>query len=605
VLALANVASPARGAGVASPPMRSLGLRSFLAGSLLLAACSYGDNLKPTGDGPPDAEVADPPDAEPFALCGNSIIEPGEQCDDGDTEADVLCDADCQLSCGNGALEPGEACDTAVTAGDGLCPASCDDADSCTSDILLGGDCQASCLNTPITENVAGDSCCLPGATSVDDADCPAACGNAVIESGEVCDTGIAAGDPGACPTTCGDGIACTADALVGDGTCGAACTNTPITAPANGDGCCPSGATSANDNDCTPSCGNGVVGGGETCDIAIAAGSPGACPTSCADANACTTDLLVAGGTCTAACSNTPITAPVAGDSCCPAGQTSLTDADCAPVCGNSLVEAGEQCDDGNGNPSDGCDMCMTVSVVTPTAFRFTDLDLRDPHVVVDGGFFLGCRDVTDQALLGFAVNGELQASITDFSLNPTLVFRPLQQAMPSGPMDLYFGQCAAGTPPSCMPGADPPVSSTATNTATGTTPCLGVIEGTTYGPYTPEVVTPGPACFVSDPETLTINVSGIPIELSDAQIAATYVGSPAGTLVNGLIRGFISEADADATILPADLALIGGDPLSSVLPGGTNNCASHSAKDVNNGVTGWWFYLNFSATKVNWSEP
>ena len=50
--------------------------------------------------------------------------------------------------------------------------------------------------------------------------------------------------------------------------------------------GTCPAGATSETDPDCSPTCGDGVVQGanGETCDVAIATGKPGACPASCSD---------------------------------------------------------------------------------------------------------------------------------------------------------------------------------------------------------------------------------------------------------------------------------------------------------------------------------
>jgi hypothetical protein len=53
---------------------------------------------------------------------------------------------------------------------------------------------------------------------------------------------------------------------------------------------------------------------------------------------------------------------------------------------------------------------------------------------------------------------------------------------------------------------------------------------------------------------------VDGIPIPLQDVQVGATYVGNPATQLTNGLMRGFISETDADNTILPASLPLVGG---------------------------------------------
>ena len=51
-----------------------------------------------------------------------------------------------------------------------------------------------------------------------------------------------------------------------------------------------------------------------------------------------------------------------------------------------------------------------------------------------------------------------------------------------------------------------------------------------------------------------MTITLSGIPITLQNAQVAARYVGNPATSMANGLLRGFISEAQANATIIPDD---------------------------------------------------
>ncbi|MGB2986825.1 MAG: hypothetical protein WBE26_13215, partial [Phycisphaerae bacterium] len=89
--------------------------------------------------------------------------------------------------------------------------------------------------------------------------------------------------------------------------------------------------------------CDNGVVDAGETCDIAIPEGSPGACPTSCDDTDPCTVDTLLDDGTCTAWCEFTPITAPVDDDGCCPPGANANTDNDCTPSCGNAACEPGE----------------------------------------------------------------------------------------------------------------------------------------------------------------------------------------------------------------------------------------------------------------------
>jgi hypothetical protein len=43
----------------------------------------------------------------------------------------------------------------------------------------------------------------------------------------------------------------------------------------------------------------------------------------------------------------------PISGDGCCPPGATNATDSDCAPKCGNKVVERGETCD---GNCPDEC---------------------------------------------------------------------------------------------------------------------------------------------------------------------------------------------------------------------------------------------------------
>jgi cysteine-rich repeat protein len=295
----------------------------------------------------------------------------------------------------------------------------------------------------------------------------------------------------------------------------------------------------------------------------------------------------------------------PKNGDGCCPAGANANNDNDCQPVCGNKVVEGTEQCDDGNTDPNDGCDMCKTV--VLATAFRFSDLDLRDPHVFVN---FIGCRDVTDTQLAGFAVNSALQTSIqtdgndadTLLDLSIVLVFRPLSQNDPTSPVEVHFADCTS------------PMSSTMCSTGTGTTQmltatnmsagqCLSAIAGTTHG-YTPAITNPTGPCFVTTPSTFTINLGGIPITLHDARIAATYVGTPATSLTNGLLMGFISEADADTTIIPNTFPLVGGKPLSELLAGGKNACPSYSDKDTNNGVVGWWFYLNFPAAKVPWTD-
>jgi uncharacterized protein YkwD len=223
--------------------------------------------------------------------------------------------------CGDGVLDPGETCDPPSS-----CPSACDDGVACTTDSLEGsaGSCNARCTSASIEACAAGDGCCPSGCTNASDGDCSASCGDGTRDPGETCDP------PSSCPSSCDDGNACTSDMLTGGAaTCNAACMHGAISACRAGDGCCPSGCTTATDGDCTARCGDGRVDPGETCDPVSS------CPTSCDDGNACTVDRAMGSAAmCTASCSNTAIAACTAGDGCCPAGCTTATDGDCRIDC-------------------------------------------------------------------------------------------------------------------------------------------------------------------------------------------------------------------------------------------------------------------------------
>lgn len=242
-----------------------------------------------------------------------------------------------------------------------------------------------------------------------------------------------------------------------------------------------------------------------------------------------------------------------------------------------------------------------VTDARAQSTTFRMVDLDLRDPHLFVD---FLGCRDFTDTELGGSSFNGALQAEIQGdadgdgaLDLSYLLVFMPLAQDQATNFLAVGTGSCSAPVETTTCGGIQTPIfADDAALDAAAT--CLAGLPGTTR-PYVPAVTSSGPACFAGPAVDLTLELSGIPIPLRDAQIAATFQGTPATELVNGLLRGFVTEADANATPLPASFPLVGGQPLSVLLAGGTGNCAAHSDKDTN-GVAGWWFYFNFHAAEV-----
>ncbi len=59
-------------------------------------------------------------------ICGDTILDPGEQCDDGNLVDGDGCDSNCTLTaCGNGVVTAGEVCDDGnVVDGDG-CDSNC------------------------------------------------------------------------------------------------------------------------------------------------------------------------------------------------------------------------------------------------------------------------------------------------------------------------------------------------------------------------------------------------------------------------------------------------------------------------------------------------
>lgn len=242
-----------------------------------------------------------------------------------------------------------------------------------------------------------------------------------------------------------------------------------------------------------------------------------------------------------------------------------------------------------------------------TYARFQLTDLDLRDPHVFVD---FLGCRDVTDTAILGFSVNGSLASSLQtdgdgDGFLDQSYViqFTPLDRSATSSTMAVGAAQCTAPLEGSQCGSLQNPQPA---NAALGSTAaCLAALQGTVR-PYSPAVTASGPPCFASAPVSLTFQLFDTPVLLSNAQVGARFADAPGTGLVDGLVRGFLSEEVARSTLIPDSVPLVGGRTLAQVLPGGSGpggtnpNCAAHDDRDMINLEIGWWFYFNFPAQRI-----
>jgi hypothetical protein len=249
-------------------------------------------------------------------------------------------------------------------------------------------------------------------------------------------------------------------------------------------------------------------------------------------------------------------------------------------------------------------------TGTIVPDVFRIDSATLSDPHPYASVSST--CIDVT------LLVNGQLPTLLNgdgdmdgflDFSL--LALFRPLNMPpQPGGALDIGTADCTvpAGAEV-CSPDGNLTQSTTYSNQSSGT--CLVPVPGTAgmnnSVPYTPPILTPGAPCFSTASVTINFPFGLFTLPLQNVQAGATYVADPASDLIDGLLLGFLSEADADMIVLPPSIPFgLGGQPISKLLPGGTGSCATHTAKDLGPlGQPGWYFYLNFTAHRVTWTGP
>jgi cysteine-rich repeat protein len=335
-----------------------------------------------TGDAGDVDDVEDAGDLEDEAdggLCGNGVVDRGEECDDGNTDNwDACLDTCMNATCGDGEIWLGvEQCDDGNT----------DDTDECVTGCL-----DASC----------GDGLVQAGVEECDDGNpdnrdgcldtCVAAtCGDGVVRTGvEQCDQGAANSDTAvdACRTSCrwaycGDGVVDTGEACDDGNTIDTDACRNSCALPGCGDGVvqageeCDDGNTVNTDaclNTCMDaSCGDGYAWTGiEQCDTA----TPRACASSCGSSG---TQACVA-------CSwETTCTAP--GEEC------NGTDDDCDTACDNGFACcAGTSGSCTTGCGSSGTRVCSAIcgwSACTPPAEICNGAD-DDCDTTCDEGF--GC---------------------------------------------------------------------------------------------------------------------------------------------------------------------------------------------------------------------
>jgi cysteine-rich repeat protein/YVTN family beta-propeller protein len=129
--------------------------------------------------------------------CGNGVIDPGEECDDGNLINGDGCDWNCTVTrCGNGIVTAGEECDDGNQVNGDGCDNNCMRTGCGNGAVTAGEQCDDGNL-------VDGDGC---------DSNCtPTGCGNGVVTAGEECDDGgLINGDGCSADCTIEPGFSCT-----------------------------------------------------------------------------------------------------------------------------------------------------------------------------------------------------------------------------------------------------------------------------------------------------------------------------------------------------------------------------------------------------------
>jgi cysteine-rich repeat protein len=296
--------------------------------------------------------------------CGDGVVEAPEQCDFGASNAAGSgCELNCTFSC---AKTPSNSCVTTDI---------CAGTNTCTTVTVSNHSGQKCVVGTP---PASGSPC--PNGTCSNDKCQSSLCGNGVLDNGEQCDFGA------------GHNVA-------GSG-CEANCTYSCQTDP---DSCANNDLCSASPTTCQgvtgPNVDAGAADHGQKCQAATGIAQ-------CADCGATTSGVCVSHACATSTCGDGCVDAR-RGETCEPPN-TATCDSEChtivPAVCGNSIRETGEQCDDGNKTNLDGCD----------STCQFEQIQ-RATSVSIEGSTSTFCpKNALGSVALTSTATGQLNTSLT-----------------------------------------------------------------------------------------------------------------------------------------------------------------------------------------------
>ena len=325
--------------------------------------------------------------------CGNGLVEGGEECDDGNTRNGDGCSDRCAQEprllvpadavCGNGITEDREACDLGSGNSDvnpDTCRTNCQ-YPRCGDFVFDDGEeCDNGPANSDSKANACRNSCTLPS------------CGDSVIDTDETCDDGN---------TESGDG-------------CSAICQEEEETLFA-----------------AATVCGDGILAASEECDDGNRR-----------DVDGCSSTCLLEVGLC-----GDGIVQSLMGEHC----ESSLHDpllpfgcAECLYVsftCGDSVVDAGEECDDGPNNSNEPNALCRPQCHLARCGDGIIDTqeECDDGNRIHNDDCDSACKDTTE--VLGVAI--EEEPTKPDVIINtpktpqvvPPVPSTPIQTAFPTLP--------------------------------------------------------------------------------------------------------------------------------------------------------------------------